>query len=172
MREALGLFDDSERLQEAVKELERTDFPRDSISIMGDADAIKKKFGHPLESERVQDDPDIERNAPVRSEERVLGLGVLVTGTAYIGAMAAALAAGAVTIPAIIGAAAIGGTGGAAIGGVLAKLLGDHFDSDLEERVKKGGLLLWVRTPDAEKEEIAQRILNEYGARHVRVHDI
>lgn len=173
MKEAVGLFETMDQLQLAVKELERTDFPRDSISVLGHHDEMSKNFPHfDLSVEAYEDDPNVARQAPVRSEEKTIGATVLVGGAAYLGAMAAALSAGAVTFPAIIAAAAIGGTGGAAIGGVLAKVFGDRYDHSIQEQIEKGGLLLWVRTPDEAKEQEAMRILNSFNARHVHIHEI
>ena len=167
MREAVGLFKDMDQLQSAVKELERTEFPRDALSILGQ----HEKLGPDLDRYISNSFNSDELEAPVRSEEKTIGAGVLVSGTAYIGAMAAALAAGAVTVPAIIAVAAMGGAGGAATGGILAKLLGDRFDHQIEDQVNKGGLMLWVRTPDQHKEDLACRILADYGAEHVQIYD-
>lgn len=173
MKEAVGLFSDIDSLQEAVKELEATDFPRDAISVIGPRDRIEKKFGLSQISPELADlSSETPRSAPPRSEEKVIGAGALVSGSAYIGAMGVALAAGAVTIPGIIAAAAIGGVGGATAGGIVAKLLGDHFDKDIEQQIEKGGMLLWVRTPDTAREEKACNILEKYGARHIRLHEI
>lgn len=173
MKEAVGLFTDVESLQEAVKELEATDFPRDAISVIGPRERIEEKFGISAISPDLADlSPETPRSAPPRSEEKVIGAGALVTGSAYIGAMGVALAAGAVTIPGIIAAAAIGGIGGATAGGIVAKILGDHFNKDIEDQIEKGGMLLWVRTPDPAREEKACTVLEKYGARHIRLHEM
>lgn len=169
MREAVGLFENMEQLQEAVKEFERTEFPRDALSVLGEREHIEKNLASDMVA--LEDDPTVEREAPVRSEEKGIGAGALVNGSAYIGAMAVALASGAVTIPAIITAAAIGGIGGATVGGILAKILGNHFDKSIEQDINKGGLLLWVRTPDPDRENMALNILNKYGAHHVKIHE-
>ena len=86
--------------------------------------------------------------------------------------MALALTAGAITFPAIVAAAVIGGIGGGAIGAILTKVMGDKYKHHIEEQVEKGGLLLWVRTPDVEKEQLALEILKACGGHHVHVHDI
>lgn len=173
MKEAVGLFTDMDSLQEAIKELEATDFPRDALSVLGSKDDLENKFGlasvRPELAEAYNDTP---REAPPRSEEKAIGAGALISGSAYIGAMGVALAAGAVTVPAIIAAAAIGGLGGAAFGGALVKIMGDHYNEEIEDQIKKGGLLLWVRTPDEERERMACKILESYGAHHVKVHEI
>ncbi len=171
MKEAVGLFHDMDQLQLAIKELERTDFPRDSLSVLGaDKEEIESRFGA-MDIETLED-AQVDKEAPVRTEEKIIGSGAMIAGSVYIGAMAVALAAGAVTIPAIITAAVIGGAGGGAIGAVLTKIMGDHYNASIEEQIKNGGLLLWVRTTDHAKEEKACEILSRYGADHVKIHEI
>lgn len=167
MHEAVGVFKTMGQLQGAVKELERTEFPRDAISVLGSHKSLGSEFEN--FGAEIFDDSNLE--APVHSEEKTIGASVLVGGTAYLGAMAAALAAGAVTVPAFIAVAALGGVGGAAAGGILAKVLDDHFDHEIESQIDNGGLLLWVRTPDEHKEELASKILRDYGADNVRIHE-
>ncbi len=88
------------------------------------------------------------------------------------GAGAGAGASTAVSIPATLVAVALGGGSGAAIGGALAKALGDHYNHEIKEQIEKGGLVLWVRTPDEERENIACDIMQAHGAKHVKVHTI
>lgn len=169
IHETVGLFQDADMLQKAVVELD-THFPRHAISILGDKKGIEEKFGQstvsPAMAEATNTPP---LQAPVRSEEKVIGVSALIGGSAYVGAMALALAAGAVTIPVTIFAAAVGAASGAAIGGVLAKVLGDHYHQDIEDQIQKGGLLLWVNTINEEQERIATDIMNNFGATHVKV---
>lgn len=49
---------------------------------------------------------------------------------------------------AVLGASIAGGAGGL-IGGILAKLVGEHHAHYLQAQLEHGGLLLWVRTWDA-----------------------
>lgn len=173
IREAVGLFDDITSLQEAVRTLENTAFPRQDISVLGNRKDIEEKFGAKAVAPAVvEDNPDAPRQSPVRTEEQVIGAGALVGGAAYVGAVAAAIAAGAVSIPATLFAVALGGGSGAAIGGALAKVLGDHYNHEIKEQIEKGGLVLWVRTPDEERENIACDIMQAHGAKHVKVHTI
>lgn len=169
MREAVGIFTDMDALEEAISELEQTAFGREDISILGNKEDLKEKFGRPeVRPERVEDDPDAPRQTPVRMEERAVGTGAMIGGGAYLGAVGALLAAGAaVTIPAVITAAAIGG--GSA--GILARILGGSFDEHLEKQIEKGGVVLWVKTIDEEHEKKAGDILKKHGARHVHIHE-
>jgi hypothetical protein len=165
VREAVGLFDNMEHLQDAVRELESTAFPRQDISILGHNPGA-------IVAEVAEDNPNVGREAPVRVEEQIIGTGALVGAAAYVGGVAAALAAGAVAIPAPLLAVAIGIGGGATAGGILAKVLGNHYDKAVHDQIEKGGLLLWIRTPDEGREKIACNIMNAHGARHVHIHEI
>ncbi len=172
-REVVGLFTNMQDLQDTIRDLEGTAFPRQDISVMGRRRELEKVFGtRTVDPEVAMDNAATPRQAPARPEEKTIGTAAMIGGSAYIGAMAAALAAGAVTFPALVGAAAIGGLGGGSIGAFLTRLMGDRYNRHTEEQIKKGGLLLWVRTPDIEKEEIAKRIMVSRGGYDVHIHAV
>lgn len=170
IREAVGLFSSAEELQNAVRELEGTEFPRQDISVLGGWSEVESVFGRTVAD--LEDMPDTPRQAPARPEEKTIGASVLIGGSAYIGVIAMALAAGPLSIPATIAAIAIGGGSGAVIGGGIAKLLEEHYAKSVQEQISKGGLLLWVRTPDPAHERLACDILTSNGATHVKIHEI
>ncbi len=173
MRECVGLFLSADDLQEAIRELEGTSFPRQDISVMGARSDLMEVFGSKtIDPHMAMDNPDTPRAAPARPEEKTIGASAMVGVPAYVGAMAAAISAGAVAFPAILGAAVIGGMGGGALGGILAKLFGDRDVRHYEEQIDRGGLLLWVRTPDRDREEVAVSIMRKFHALEVHVHDI
>lgn len=172
-REAVGLFSSVENLQAAIRTLEGSAFPRHDISVMGTRKEIENVFGDSsINSRYAMDNKDVPRQAPSRPEEQTIGTSALIGGTAYVGAMAMAIGAGAVAVPAIIGAAAIGAVGGGTIGAVLAKILGDRYDEKMEDQINNGGILLWVRTPDAQRERLAMTILRQHHASNVHIHEI
>lgn len=172
IREVVGLFENAEDLQAAIRALEGTAFPRQDISIMGGKHAIETAFGSgDMSSYAIMDDPYTPRIAPSRPEEQTIGSAAMVGIPAYIGTMALALAAGAVSVPATIGAAIIGGIGGATAGGILSKILHDKYHAGLDERIHKGGLLLWVRVPDGERERLALDIMTGHGGHDVHAHE-
>jgi hypothetical protein len=172
-KEVVGLFNNVDDLQNAIRELEGTAFSRGDISVMGKREDLQNVFGSKtVPPELAMDNADTPRQAPSRPEEQNIGRSAMIGVPAYIGAMAMALSAGAVTFPAIIGAAALGATGGGAIGAILAKLLGDRYSRHIEEQIERGGLLLWVRTPDKDREDTAQRIMIACGGYNVHVHEI
>ncbi len=171
-REAMGVFSNPDQMQEAIRELESTAFPRDSISILGHRHTLEDRFGHGIaDSDFVEDDPNAPREAPVRPEEQVIGASALVCCAAYIGVVSAGLAIGAASLPVTFMAIALGGGSGAALGGLLLSRIKYKYEQHIQEQLSDGGLLLWVRTPDAEREELACEILARHGAAHVRVHD-
>lgn len=169
IREAVGVFGSSNDLNKAVAELEATAFPRDALSILGTTEALKEKFGDTeIFPEVVEDNPNTPRNSPVHPEERALGAAALVGGGAYLGAVSAAIAAGAISVPALITAAAIGG----GVGGIIAKIMGSQHTEHIKKQLEKGGLLLWVHTNTPQDETIACDILKKHNAQHVHVHEI
>lgn len=140
---------------------------------MGGEEDLQRVFGQKTVDPLVaMDNEYTPRQAPSRPEEQTIGSAALVGGGAYVGAMAMALTAGAVAFPALIAAAVIGGLGGGAAGAVLTKVLGDHYSSHIEEQIKKGGLLLWVRTPDENKERLAVTILRQHHADHIHIQEM
>lgn len=58
------------------------------------------------------------------------------------------------------------------LGGVLAHRLGEHRAKEINDHLSHGGLLVWVRTRDAEHEERALQILGRHTGDPVRIHDI
>src|SRR5690606_19928515 len=91
--------------------------------------------------------------------------GALIGAPLYVAAIAAigtVVASGGSLLAIIVGAVAAGGAGGA-LGGVFAKLLGDHHARYLQDQLKHGGLVLWVRTWDVADEERAVAILTKHS---------
>ena len=171
-KEVVGLFTSVDDLQSAIRDLEGTSFPRQDISVMGNRGQLEKVFGaKTVPPQLAMDNADTPRQAPSRPEEQTIGTAAMIGIPAYVGAMALALAAGAVTFPAIISAAVLGGLGGGTIGAILAKVLGNRYTRHIEEQIERGGLLLWVRTPDHDREETAKRIMISRGGYDVHIHD-
>lgn len=170
--EAVGLFHHHDNMQNAINALETSGFERREISVLGSEKAIEERYGSShVPSKILEDDPNAPRSSKPKPEELGIAQGVLIGGAAYAGVAAAILATGgAVSIPALVTTAAIGGIGGGTAGGVLAKLLGDEYADFFERQIKSGGLLLWVNTPTPEKEQKAQAILSKYGAEDVHIH--
>lgn len=172
--EAVGVFDSSDALQQAIYDLMLAGFSRYDISLLGSQAAIEEKLGKAYwRSEDLEDDPRAPRSYFV-SEEAVGELeGGIAGGFFFLGSYIAmaALLTPASTLAASIAAAAVGGLPGAAIGTLLARRVGQHHKDYYQNQVEHGGLLLWVRTPDKEKEELAVKIMQGHSGRDVHVHD-
>jgi hypothetical protein len=174
-REAVGLFHDETTLQEAADELLINGFNHADLSLLAGHRAVEARLGGLYERVAdLEDKPDVAFQAFVDSDSRTEGKGVLVGGLFYIGAVAAAgmvVASGGTVAALILGVAAGGGAGGL-IGAMLAGFLGKHHAHALQEHLDKGGLLLWVHTPDEAHERRALEILQRCGAEDAHVHSL
>ncbi len=110
----------------------------------------------------------------VDCESRTAAKAVVVGGLFYVGAVGAAgsvVASGGTLVAAVEGAAIAGGVGGL-IGVVLAILLHQHDAGYVGQQLARGGLLLWVRTADRDRETRACQILKRQAALDVDVRDV
>ncbi len=174
-REAVGVFHDHAALERAADELESSGFDLADLSLLAGQHAVEEKLGHRYEQVReVEDDPDAPRIAYVARELVGDAKGVLTGGLAYVGAVAAAgaLVASGGTIAGALAAAAMAGGAGGLVGSVLADIVGERHARGIEDQLAKGGLILWVRTPDTAAEVKAIGILNRHGAEDVHIHSL
>ena len=175
VREAVAVFHDEASLDGAIDDLEEHGIDRAEISLMASEQAVEQKLG--ARYERIQDaadDPATPRVPPVAPEEVHTGEGVLIGGLAYVGAAAASgavVASGGALLPVVLAALA-GVAGGGAIGGLLAKALGQRHAHDIQAQIERGGLLIWVSLRDPEHEKTVVEILSRHSAEDVRVHEI
>ena len=172
--EAVGVFDSFETLQAAIYDLRMSGFSRYDISLLGGPEAMKDKLGSAYwRAPELEDNPDAPRAAFV-SEEAIGELeGAIAGGFFFLGsyiAMAAMLTPVS-TLAASIAAIAIGGGPAAVIGTLLARRVGKQHKDYYANQIKNGGILLWVRTSDKEKEELAVKILKGHSGKDVHVHD-
>ena len=174
-REAVGLFHDEKTLQEAADELLINGFNHADLSLLAADRTIEAQLGHKFERVAdLEDDPHAAFQAFIDSDSRTDGKGVLIGGLFYVGAVAAAgmvVASGGAVAALILSVAAGGGAGGL-IGVLLARFLEKRHAHALQEHLDKGGLLLWVHTPDEEHERTALDILRRAGAEDAHVHSL
>lgn len=173
IREAVGVFRTEADLQGAIDELLSSGFDRAELSLLASEHVIEDKLGHRYHKvTETEDDPEIPRTCYVSPESVSAAEGSLIGGLLYVGAIAAAgaiLVSGGALATALAGMALAGG-GGALVGGLLAKLVGDRHAEYLQEQLERGGLLLWVRTWNQEDEHRAVEILNRHSGADVHVH--
>ena len=172
--EAVGVFDTFEALQAAFYDLRMVGFSRYDISLLGDQKVLEEKLGKAYwRSSDLEDDPTAPRAAFV-SEEAIGELqGAIAGGFFFLGSYIAmaALLSPASTLAASIAAVAIGGSPAAVIGTLLARRAGRHHKEYYQNQIEHGGILLWVRVKDDEKEKLAVKILKGHSGRDVHVHD-
>jgi hypothetical protein len=155
VREAVGVFHDEDSLRSAVDDLLIAGFDRSYLSLLASHKTVEDKLGAKSEKiAEIEDEADVPVNAYAESDSRTEAEGIVIGGAA-----------------ALIAAAAAGGAGGL-IGVALSKLIEDHHARYLQEQLDRGGLLLWVRTPDAEHENRAVDILKRHSADDVHVHEL
>ncbi len=169
VREAVGVFKTADAFQEAIDELLSSGFDRAELSLMASEQAVEEKLGHKYRKvSEVEDDDSVPRVAYVSPESLGDAEGALIGGLFYIGVGVGAVLAS-VGFP---GTAITVAAQSALIGSVLAKVVGDHHARYLEKQLDHGGLLLWVRTRDEEREKRAADILIKHSGSDVHVHGV
>lgn len=171
--EAVGVFDTFEDLQQAFYDLRMVGIHHSDISLLADEKALKEKLGKAYwRSSELEDDPHAPR-AHFVSEEAIGELeGAIAGGFFFVGSFVAmaAMLTPASTLAASIAAIAIGGSPAAVIGTLLARLVGKHHKDYYADQIERGGILLWVRVRDKEREELAVKIMKGHSGRDVHVH--
>ncbi len=174
VREAIGVFDSAEDLQAAIDDLLNSGFHRAQLSLLASEEKLQSQLGYRYRKvSDLEGDPSVPRVAYVSSEAVGDGEGAIIGALAYVGAgiLMAPVAAAGGTLAAIAIAAALGGGAGGAFGTWLARLLGEHHAKRIEGHLRRGGLLLWVRTWDRAEEKVALQLLSRHGGHDVHLHD-
>jgi len=157
----VAVFDDSERLEQAVSELQSHGFDRADLSFL----APEALLGHRHDStQRLAEDPGTPRVSVVSDTDlrqgRVLGTGLAAT-------IAAFAAAGFTVTTGGLAAAAVAGAAAAGVG-IASTLVGHKLTEEeelsVDQQLARGGVLLWVRTPDADAEQHASELLGRYSS--------
>ncbi len=175
IREAVAVFPDAASLEDAIDELRSSGFDRPEISLLAAQGTVDEKLDHIYERVgELEDDPSVPRTAYISTESRGDAEGGLIGGLMYLGAVTAggALVASGGTLAAAAAAAAVAGGVGASIGSALAIWVEQHHADYLQDQLDHGGLLLWVRTRDQDREAKAVDILRRYAGKDVHVHDM
>jgi hypothetical protein len=171
--EAVGVFKDATTLQAAIYDLMMAGFSRQDISLLGDAKTLESTLGKSYwTSAELADNPNAPRAAFV-SEESIGELeGVVGGGFFFLGSYIAlaAMMTPVATLAASIAAIAIGGGPAGVIGALLARRIGKHHKDQYDTQIRHGGILLWVRVMDADKESLAVKILKGHSGGDVHVH--
>ncbi len=171
--EAVGVFDTFEAQQAAFYDLRSVGFHHSDISLLGSDEALQEKLGKAYwRASDLEDDPKAPR-AHFVSEEAIGELeGAITGGFFFVGSAIAmtAMLTPASTLAASIAAVAIGGSPAAVIGTLLARRVGKHHKEYYENQIRHGGILMWVRTRDKEREALAVKIMKGHSGRDVHLH--
>ncbi len=171
--EAVGVFDTFETQQAAFYDLRSVGFHHSDISLLGSQEALEEKLGKAYwRASELEDNPNAPR-AHFVSEEGIGELeGAIAGGFFFVGSAIAmtALLTPASTLAASIAAIAIGGSPAAVIGTLLARRVGKHHKDYYDNQIRRGGILMWVRTRDKEREDLAVKIMKGHSGRDVHVH--
>lgn len=171
VREVVGLFGSVDALQSAIDDLLSSGFDRAEISLLDEEDAVRAKVGDKTARE-LEDDAQAPRTPYIDGESLNEGkagvVGVLFYVAAFIGA-GAVIVSGGTAISALIGAAG-GGFLAVMIGLIVAKLIDDRQRRWAQAQIRRGGLLLWARVWNEERERIATEVMQRNGGADVHVH--
>jgi hypothetical protein len=143
--------------------------------VLAHEDTVRSTFGSTYRSTaEFEDDPEAPRIGYIpdetigNAEGAVFGAGVYVP--AMVGSLAAAASGG--SLLGVFAAAVFAGGAGGLIGAALARFIGHEHARHLDQHLHHGGLLLWVRTRDAERERPALEILRRHSGDDVHLHEI
>ncbi|WP_306119237.1 MULTISPECIES: hypothetical protein [unclassified Roseitalea] len=173
--EAVGLFHSEADLQAAIDDLLTQGFDRSELSLMASEHAvIEKLHGQYMSARDIEDSAQVPTTAYVARESYGALEGGIVGALIYVPALvgASAVVASGGALAAAIAAAAIYGGVGAALGTVLAGLVGKRRAREIADHLERGGLLLWVRTRDPQHEKRALAIMDGHNAADVHVHTL
>jgi hypothetical protein len=172
-REAVGVFADAGAMQLAINDLLSSGFDRAELSLLAAEETVNEKLGHKYKKvAEIEDDATVPRTRYISQEaisegEYVFTGGLVLLGT--LGAVGTIVASGGALAAAITGAVLGGGTWGL-LGELLARFIGVQHARYIEEQLKHGGLLLWVRCLNSEREKSAMEILSRHSGHDVHVH--
>jgi hypothetical protein len=170
LREAVAVFDNPAKLERAMSELQSNGIDRANLSLLAHT-SLRTHL--PSDPQRLADDPGTPREAVVSETDlrqgRVLGTSLAAT-IAALAAAGVTVATGGVAAATVAAAVAAGGGVGVA-GALIGQKLTADEQSFLDAQLARGGVLLWVRTPDAEAERRALEVLRQYSS-YVRLHDL
>jgi hypothetical protein len=174
-REAFALFQDTDKVNAAVSDLEGAGFDRSEMSLLAQQGVLDGHMpGEYGEIHKAAEDPKAPREAVIADTDVRQGRTLAASTVAAVGAFAASgitiMTGG--TAAVAIAAAAAAGLGSAAVGEALGKKASDSEKEYLREQLRRGGIVLWVKTPTPEKESRARQILTRHCASEVRVHDV
>lgn len=174
MTEAVAVFHDVESFEAAIDNLLAVGFDHADINVLAHEETIASKLGPThVSTAEFEDDPEVPRIGYIPNETIGNAEGAVIGAGVYVPSMfgGLAVAASGDTLLGVVVAAAVAGGAGGLIAAALARYIGHEHAKHLDQHLHHGGLLLWVRTRDAECEERLE-ILRRHSAHDVHLHQI
>jgi hypothetical protein len=174
-REVVGVFPAANALETAGEQLETAGVNRAAISVLGvDAERSGRIDALYRSAEVIEDDPAARQAAFVsqasRTEGQAFAISLPLSIGSFAGAWAVAAAGG--VLAAAIGATIVGGAVGAGVGVLLVRAVARHHADNARSQLARGGLVLWVSTPDEAAEQRALELLRRCGGTSVHTHSV
>ena len=174
-REVVGVFPIASALETAVEQLEIAGVDRAAISVLG----VNPKRSGRIDTlyrsaEAIEDDPAARQAAFVSQESQTEGKAFAISFPFGIGGFAGAWAVAAAggALAATIGATVLGGAVGAGLGVLLVRAVARHHAENIQSQLARGGLVLWVSTPNDAAEQRALDVLGRCGGTSVHAHSV
>lgn len=175
IREAVGIFNDPERLREAIAALLGAGIKREELGLL----ASEKVVEESLSDFYIRTNPaaDSAQSPAIAFVERdsvgvagnSLGGGLFFIGTSGVmgGAVASAAVLGGALLAAVGGVVAVG-----VVGALVAKVIHQSDADYLQQQVDEGRLLLFVRIAAAGREAEVLHILEQHTGTAAKLYDI
>lgn len=157
----VGVFYDHHNVDEAIKDLEATQFARHDISLLT-ADEIEQDDVTST-AQKPETEP-LAQKTPIREEEIGIGTGFLIGIPIYIAIVTVSLVLPSYTNLDMNSSLYIGLILGALAGFSVAYFAKSRLDEVYEKQEKNGGLRLQIKTINERRTALAERILSKHGA--------
>ncbi len=149
----VGLFADREHFQAAVKALIKAGFERSQLSVLSSHQSLDAASG----------------KQPSWRESLIGLVGELKYEGPLVAAGLIALAAG--PVGAVIAGSIAAGVGAAAVKELVEDVTSIPDSGEFARALEAGSVILWVATPDAEREKLAQEILTAHQASNIHIYE-
>jgi hypothetical protein len=173
VREVVGVFDNLDQMQSAIDDLLTDGFDQTTISVLAPQTVVREALGdQSLSASALSASPRAPHGTYIDPEARNEAKAGIIGALFYIGAVGGAgvaMAAGG-TLGAGIAAALVLGGGGGLIGATLAQLVGSAEARWVKAQLEHGGMLLWARAWDEDKERTAIDVMQRNGGHDVHAH--
>lgn len=174
LREAVAVFPTEQAFLDAVDDLLEHGFDRSDLSVLAhgrNGGGIFRLLG---DSVALADDGAAPRGAVAAPASIAQAEAASVALPAFAGTVGGLLLAAATggTLALVLPLAIGGGVAGSGLGLLGAVAIAGHHRNAIEEQIANGGILLWVRTGTAEREDKALKLLAAAGGEHVHPHAV